>query len=937
MSTNQYLQTLTTNATRLGTRIQESLSEQARELAAVRGVVGGSSSASYLDNVGMGVGTAEERAKLTASIKRQLESGSEREKLDALRRLLALTSKSHPPSSLTLTFFPQVVKLVASPSLEIRKLTYIYLLHHSPYDPDLALLSINTFQKDLSSDPNPVIRAMALRVLSGMRVPMVGGVVVLGIGKCAADRSAYVRKVAALGVVKCFQLDPSHLPTLLPILTQTLLSPSAFSPLCIGATVYAFNTLCPGPDIERLSLIHKHYRKLCKVLIDVDEWGQVEVMRLLVRYARAMLAKPRVSRKTGSREQTPEGKGTKGNEEDEEEIDKDLQLLFDSVEPTFQSRNPAVVVAATRVFYYLAPRRKWVKFVNPLLRFVNGVGGGMERTTVRYVRGLTSDGAVAPLFAPFHARFFIRMSSDSLPLKKDKIRVLLNLVTPSMSTSETTSNDHIHDLWPVILRELESYADDTNDEVVGDAIKGIGVLARVVGRLDGGEVAKTCLEKLVGMIASPYDVVVNNAVQVLKELVHIQLVDQLRTGHGWSAGGQMGALSIVNHLARKFDDIKHAEARACIVWLVGQYAAAGEGGTNGIDGIVDWAPDVLRKGAKSFASEEPIVKLQLVTLAGKLAVLPKPVSPVLVDGQETLTPEMQQQKEKQRKLGLLVKDRTRIVWGLVRGVVKTLLGSDYYAPDDEDEDGDAWERREREGGVVLRREQVKVVLFEGKDVSVDEKWGKEEGLVGSVRMFSPGPGYSRSFELEEEEEKEEEYGSGTGTRYFVDEDVPEWMEKGVESSLRDSEDDQYVSGRPEVTALGSGGIGSGGMGARAGGHGGQGKVVLVPTNFSGTNPSPSGSASVSVASGSAPGTPGFGQSEEKKKWKDLDAFYAESSSSEEDEEEEDEEEEDEGEESEEPGEEDEEGEEAEESEDEEESEEEESEEESEEEAGLIRR
>lgn len=169
--TNQYLHTLTTNATRLGTRISETISEQAREFS------GGNSSSftNTLDSV-------DDRAKISG-IKKQLEPGSsEREKLDALKRLVAvrlslyncwhivlvqvsdnlqLTSKSHPPT-FTLPFFPSVVKLVASPSLEIRKLVYIYLLHHSPYDPDLALLSINTFQRDLSSDPNPLIRECPL-------------------------------------------------------------------------------------------------------------------------------------------------------------------------------------------------------------------------------------------------------------------------------------------------------------------------------------------------------------------------------------------------------------------------------------------------------------------------------------------------------------------------------------------------------------------------------------------------------------------------------------------------------------------------------------------------------------------------------------------------------------------------------------------------------
>ena len=43
------------------------------------------------------------------------------------------------------------------------QLVYIYLLKYTSTEPDLALLSINTFQCDLGN-PNPLIRAMALRV-----------------------------------------------------------------------------------------------------------------------------------------------------------------------------------------------------------------------------------------------------------------------------------------------------------------------------------------------------------------------------------------------------------------------------------------------------------------------------------------------------------------------------------------------------------------------------------------------------------------------------------------------------------------------------------------------------------------------------------------------------------------------------------------------------
>lgn len=202
-------------------------------------------------------------------------------------------------------FFAQVVKNVGTHHLETRKLVYIYLIRYADSEPDIALLSINTFQKDLS-DSNPLIRAMALRVLSSIRVPMIGSIVVLGIKKCASDLSPYVRKAAALAIPKChecvpsalilvhsrltyglYRLDVSHLPALMDILATLLRDRS---PLSIGAVAVAFNSICP----TRLDLLHQQYRRLCRIIGDADEWGQVQLLDLLSRYARVMLKAPSV-------------------------------------------------------------------------------------------------------------------------------------------------------------------------------------------------------------------------------------------------------------------------------------------------------------------------------------------------------------------------------------------------------------------------------------------------------------------------------------------------------------------------------------------------------------------------------------------------------------------------------------------------------------------
>ena len=50
----------------------------------------------------------------------------------------------------------------------------------------------------------------------------------------------------------------------------------------------AFEELCP----ERIDLIHKNYRKLCNLLVDIDEWGQSAVIHMLTRYARSQFMDP---------------------------------------------------------------------------------------------------------------------------------------------------------------------------------------------------------------------------------------------------------------------------------------------------------------------------------------------------------------------------------------------------------------------------------------------------------------------------------------------------------------------------------------------------------------------------------------------------------------------------------------------------------------------
>ena len=68
---------------------------------------------------------------------------------------------------------------------------------------------------------------------------------------------------------------------------------------------------------------------------------------------------------------------------------------------------------------------------------------------------------------------------------------------------------------------------------------------------------------------------------------------------------------IIAHMAKLMDFITVPQARASILWLLGEYS-------NRVPKI---APDVLRKMARTFVNEQDIVKLQTLNLAVKLYLI----------------------------------------------------------------------------------------------------------------------------------------------------------------------------------------------------------------------------------------------------------------------------------------------------------------------------
>uniref|UniRef100_A0A8C9TXX8 AP-3 complex subunit beta n=1 Tax=Scleropages formosus TaxID=113540 RepID=A0A8C9TXX8_SCLFO len=500
--------------------------------------------------------------KKNEDLKEMLESNKESLKLEAMKRIVGLIAKGKNASEL----FPAVVKNVASKNIELKKLVYVYLVRYAEEQQDLALLSISTFQRALK-DPNQLIRASALRVLSSIRVPIIVPIMMLAIKEAATDLSPYVRKTAAHAIQKLYSLDPEQKEHLIEVIDKLLKDKST---LVAGSVVMAFEEVCP----DRIDLIHKNYRKLCNLLVDVEEWGQVVIITMLTRYARTQFLSP--WREDALFDENSEKAFYDSDVEKEKAdskpymMDPDHRLLLRNTKPLLQSRNTAVVMAVAQLYWHLAPKQEVSIVTKSLVRLLR------SHREVQYIvlqNIATMSIQRKGMFEPFLKSFYVR-STDATHIKTLKLEILTNLATEANIST--------------ILREFQTYVKSQDKQFAATTIQAIGRCATNIS-----EITDTCLNGLVLLLSNRDETVVAECVVVIKKLLQTQ-----PSQHS----------DIIKHMAKLLDNITVPMARASILWLIGEYC----------ERVPKIAPDVLRKVAKSFTSEEDIVKLQTLNLAAKL-------------------------------------------------------------------------------------------------------------------------------------------------------------------------------------------------------------------------------------------------------------------------------------------------------------------------------
>jgi AP-1 complex subunit beta-1 len=231
--------------------------------------------------------------------------------------------------------FPDVLKNIATADLDQKKLVYLYLMcveaavyheyhltfmlrNYAKSHPDLCILAVNTFVQD-SEDPNPLIRALAIRTMGCIRVDKMVDYMEEPLRKTLRDESPYVRKTAALCVAKLFDLAPQMALEngFLEQLQELVGDPN---PMVVANSVTALVEIQEtAPETKALGITSTTLKKMLLALNECTEWGRVTLLTTLADYKAVDV--------------------------------KEAEHICERVVPQFQHVNPSVVLAAVKVVF----------------------------------------------------------------------------------------------------------------------------------------------------------------------------------------------------------------------------------------------------------------------------------------------------------------------------------------------------------------------------------------------------------------------------------------------------------------------------------------------------------------------------------------------------------------------------------------------------------
>uniref|UniRef100_I1LIM0 Beta-adaptin-like protein n=1 Tax=Glycine max TaxID=3847 RepID=I1LIM0_SOYBN len=446
-------------------------------------------------------------------LKEELNSQYKDKRKDAVKKVIAAMTVGKDVSSL----FTDVVNCMQTENLELKKLVYLYLINYAKSQPDLAILAVNTFVKD-SQDPNPLIRALAVRTMGCIRVDKITEYLCDPLQRCLKDDDPYVRKTAAICVAKLYD---------------------------INAELAALAEIQENSSRPIFELTSSTLSKLLTALNECTEWGQVFILDALSRYKAADA--------------------------------REAENIVERVTPRLQHANCAVVLSAVKMILQQMElitstdvvRNLCKKMAPPLVTLLSA------EPEIQYValRNINLIVQRRPTILAHEIKVFFCKYNDPIYVKMEKLEIMIKLA----------SDRNIDQ----VLLEFKEYATEVDVDFVRKAVRAIGRCAIKLERA-----AERCISVLLELIKIKVNYVVQEAIIVIKDIFR-------RYPNTYE--------SIIATLCENLDTLDEPEAKASMIWIIGEYAER-----------IDNADELLESFLESFPEEPAQVQLQLLTATVKL-------------------------------------------------------------------------------------------------------------------------------------------------------------------------------------------------------------------------------------------------------------------------------------------------------------------------------
>ncbi|KAG4302177.1 hypothetical protein PCK1_001449 [Pneumocystis canis] len=444
------------------------------------------------------------------------------------------------------SLFPDIIQCMEIPVLEIKKMCFLFLINYSKLRPNMALQALPILIKDLN-DKNPLIRALALRTMSYINIKEFTDSIVMLLHQLLSDSDPYVRKTGAMCVAKLYYTNRNIVEenNLIDELKKKLNDTNS---IVVSSSLLSLSEIIGYSDSIKLDISTSYANKLVNMLDECAEWNQTYILEALINYI-------------------PQEKN-------------DAENLAEKIAPRLQHSNTCIILMAIKVILYLLNYMHNENTVKILSRkiFSSLVTLLSKEPEIKYVALKNAQIILQriPEILENDINVFFCKYNDPLYIKLTKLEIITKLV------NEENMNQ-------VLAEFKDSYTAQIDVDFVKKSIQSIGYLA-----IKFQSIAEECVGILVTLIETKIHYIVEESILVIKDIFR-KYPDEYN--------------SIISTLCNNLDCLSNPEAKAAMIWIIGQYST-----------LIKNAYELLNQFFSTFINESLEVQFALLTASVKLFI-----------------------------------------------------------------------------------------------------------------------------------------------------------------------------------------------------------------------------------------------------------------------------------------------------------------------------